>query len=175
MCIGLVGLFGHPCRTMRSASFCRSAFPSTFQSIGYTLDVYIRRIEAERNFIVYAQYVSFFPQLVAGSDRAGVAHAAAIPQAHRLKFENIPPGLWLIGYGLFKKMCVADSLAPIVNGVFAEPAELFRHLQFARGAGVYRAALLRLLGIFGHRARRCPDHGLRSDVQFPSALLFDQP
>ena len=42
-------------------------------------------------------------------------------QVHTLRFENVPPGLWLIGYGLFKKMCVADALAPVVNGVFADP------------------------------------------------------
>lgn len=93
----------------------------TFQSVGYTIDVYQRKIEAERNFIVYAQYVSFFPQLVAGPiERAG----HMLPQfrrTHELSFANVPPGLWLIGYGLFKKMCVADALAPIVNGVFANP------------------------------------------------------
>ena len=52
----------------------------TFQSIGYTLDVYYRRIEAERNFIAYAQYVAFFPQLVAGPiERA----AHMLPQFHQ--------------------------------------------------------------------------------------------
>lgn len=120
--IGLVGLFGHqmPDYALGIVLPVGISF-YTFQSIGYTLDVYNRRIEAERNFIAYAQYVAFFPQLVAGPiERA----SHMLPQYHRthtLRFENVPPGLWLIGYGLFKKMCVADAIAPIVNGIFANP------------------------------------------------------
>jgi D-alanyl-lipoteichoic acid acyltransferase DltB (MBOAT superfamily) len=95
----------------------------TFQSIGYTLDVYNRRVAAERNFLTYAQYVSFFPQLIAGPiERA----AHMLPQfrvEHRLKAESIAPGLFLIGYGLFKKMCIADAVAPAVNGIFSSPAD----------------------------------------------------
>jgi D-alanyl-lipoteichoic acid acyltransferase DltB (MBOAT superfamily) len=93
----------------------------TFQSIGYTLDVYNRRIEAERDFLTYAQYVSFFPQLIAGPiERAG----HMLPQfqkCHRLEYQNVTSGLWLIGYGLFKKMCVADAVAPVVASIYASP------------------------------------------------------
>ena len=93
----------------------------TFQSVGYTLDVYFRGIEAERSFLTYAQYVAFFPQLVAGPiERAG----HMLPQyrkKHFLRLENIPSGLWLIGYGLFKKMCIADSVSPFVHGVYSSP------------------------------------------------------
>jgi alginate O-acetyltransferase complex protein AlgI len=120
--IGLAGWVGYPMSDFALGIILPVGISFyTFQSIGYTLDVYSRRIEAERNFIAYAQYVAFFPQLVAGPiERA----AHMLPQFHRvhtLRFENIPPGLWLIGYGLFKKMCVADALAPVVNGVFADP------------------------------------------------------
>jgi alginate O-acetyltransferase complex protein AlgI len=93
----------------------------TFQSIAYTLDVYHRRVEAERNFITYAQYVSFFPQLVAGPIERASHMLPQFRKIHTLQFENIAPGLWLIGYGLFKKMCIADVLAPFVNGIFASP------------------------------------------------------
>jgi D-alanyl-lipoteichoic acid acyltransferase DltB (MBOAT superfamily) len=93
----------------------------TFQSVGYTLDVYYGRVPAERNFLTYAQYVSFFPQLVAGPiERAG----HMLPQfrrPHRLRYANVPPGLWLIGYGLFKKMCIADVVAPVVAGIYGTP------------------------------------------------------
>ncbi len=120
--IGLSGLLGHHLPDYALGIILPVGISFyTFQSIGYTLDVYHRRIEAERNFIVYAQYVAFFPQLVAGPiERA----PHMLPQLHQPKtfqFENVSPGLWLIGYGLFKKMCVADSLAPIVNGIFASP------------------------------------------------------
>jgi D-alanyl-lipoteichoic acid acyltransferase DltB (MBOAT superfamily) len=107
----------------------------TFQSIGYTLDVYNRRIEAERNFIVYAQYVSFFPQLVAGPIERAPHMLPQFRKTHALRFENIAPGLWLIGYGLFKKMCVADSLAPIVNGIFANPLNYSGSYNLLAGLG----------------------------------------
>jgi alginate O-acetyltransferase complex protein AlgI len=113
----------------------------TFQSIGYTLDVYFRRTPAEKSFLTYAQYVSFFPQLVAGPiERAG----HMLPQfkrPHFLKFENLSEGLWLIGYGLFKKMCIADVASPFVGSVSANPAAF---------AGVYNllATLLFALQIY---------------------------
>lgn len=95
----------------------------TFQSVGYTLDVYNRKVGAERDFLTYAQYVSFFPQLIAGPiERA----AHMLPQfriVHRLAYRNVTSGLFLIGYGLFKKMCIADVVAPVVNGIYAAPAQ----------------------------------------------------
>ena len=94
----------------------------TFQSVGYIIDVYNRRFPAERNLLFYAIYVAFFPQLVAGPiERA--SHMIAQCKALRpTSPERIATGLWLIGWGLFKKMCVADFVAPFVNGVYAEPA-----------------------------------------------------
>jgi D-alanyl-lipoteichoic acid acyltransferase DltB (MBOAT superfamily) len=94
----------------------------TFQSVGYTLDVYNRRIPAERNFITYAQYVSFFPQLVAGPIERGGHMLPQFRRPHLLRYENVVSGGWLIGYGLFKKMCVADAVAPFVAGVYKDPA-----------------------------------------------------
>ncbi|WP_395697857.1 MBOAT family O-acyltransferase [Methylocella sp.] len=94
----------------------------TFQSVGYTLDVYNRRFSAERNLLYYAIYVAFFPQLVAGPiERA--QHMIAQYKAQRMTSpERIATGLWLVGWGLFKKMCVADLAAPFVNGVYADPS-----------------------------------------------------
>lgn len=120
--IGLVGLVGYPLPDYALGIILPVGISFyTFQSIGYTLDVYHRRVEAERDFIAYAQYVAFFPQLVAGPIERAAHMLPQFHQVHTFRFENVPPGLWLIGFGLFKKMCVADALAPIVNGVFAEP------------------------------------------------------
>ena len=94
----------------------------TFQSIGYTLDVYFRRTPAEKSFLTYAQYVSFFPQLVAGPIERAAHMLPQFKRPHFLKFENLSEGLWLIGYGLFKKMCIADVAGPFVGSVFANPA-----------------------------------------------------
>lgn len=93
----------------------------TFQSLGYTIDVYRGRVKAERHLGYFALYVSFFPQLVAGpierpdgllpqlrADRAFDARAAA-------------DGMKLMLWGYFKKVVIADRLAAFVNVVYAEP------------------------------------------------------
>jgi alginate O-acetyltransferase complex protein AlgI len=134
--IGLVGVFGYQLPDYALGIILPVGISFyTFQSIGYTLDVYNRRIEAERNFITYAQYVCFFPQLVAGPIERAPHMLPQFRKAHALRFENIPPGLWLIGYGLFKKMCVADVLAPIVNGIFANPQNYSGSYNLLAGLG----------------------------------------
>ncbi|SAL86421.1 Peptidoglycan O-acetyltransferase [Caballeronia arvi] len=92
----------------------------TFQSVGYTLDVYHRRVPTESNLLTYAQYVAFFPQLVAGPIERAAHMLPQFRRAHLPRQENLS-GLWLIAYGLFKKMCVADTLAPVVAGIYAHP------------------------------------------------------
>jgi alginate O-acetyltransferase complex protein AlgI len=95
----------------------------TFQSVGYVIDVYRGKLQAVRNPMDYALFVAFFPQLVAGPiERA----PHLLPQVqrerswHEAAFES---GLQLMVWGLFKKVVIADNLAPYVNAVFAEPAE----------------------------------------------------
>jgi D-alanyl-lipoteichoic acid acyltransferase DltB (MBOAT superfamily) len=95
----------------------------TFQTIGYVVDVYRGKVRAERDFFDYALYVAFFPQLVAGPiERAG--HMLPQYKAPRAwstpKFES---GLQLAIWGLFKKVVIADSLAPYVDVVYGNPAE----------------------------------------------------
>lgn len=122
--LGVIGLFGYvvPDYALGLVLPLGISF-YTFQSVGYTLDVYNRRVAAERDFITYAQYVSFFPQLIAGPiERA----AHMLPQfriTHRLSYKNVTAGLLLVGYGLFKKMCIADVVASVVNGIYANPAQ----------------------------------------------------
>jgi D-alanyl-lipoteichoic acid acyltransferase DltB (MBOAT superfamily) len=95
----------------------------TFQTIGYVVDVYRGKVPAARNFIDYALYVAFFPQLVAGPiERAG----HLIPQFQKPRvwrtaaFES---GLQLAFWGLFKKVVIADNLAPYVDAVYADPSQ----------------------------------------------------
>lgn len=90
----------------------------TFQAISYVVDVYHKRIAAERNLVNFALYVSFFPQLVAGPiERAG----DMLPQFRQLpliRAVQLTNGLRWILLGLFKKMVVADNLAPFVDKVY---------------------------------------------------------
>lgn len=91
----------------------------TFQTLGYAIDVYRGTIPAERHLGIFALYVSFFPQLVAGPiERAG----QLLPQfrvVQRFHGGQVVAGLTLMGWGFFQKLVIADRLAPYVNQAFA--------------------------------------------------------
>ena len=93
----------------------------TFQSISYTIDVYRDKLKPEPHFAVFALYVSFFPQLVAGPiERAG----RLMPQFKKKAIFSIPnlvSGLRLMLWGYFQKVVVADNLAAVPDLVFAYP------------------------------------------------------
>ncbi len=91
----------------------------TFQTMSYTLDIYRRQLEPTHDFLDFALFVSFFPQLVAGPiERAGRL-LPQIQQPRFLSFQQIREGGFLIGWGLFMKIIIADNVAPVVNQVFA--------------------------------------------------------
>ena len=95
----------------------------TFQIISYTLDVYSGERKPERHFGVFALFVSFFPQLVAGPiERSG----NLLPQffeKHEFTYKQSVQGLRLIFWGLFKKVVIADRLALVVDQVYANPTD----------------------------------------------------
>lgn len=94
----------------------------TFQTLGYTIDVYKRRIKPERNIIDYGLYVAFFPQLVAGPiERAGRL-IPRIKAPRTVSPDYINAGIFLIIWGYFKKVVVADQLAQAVDQIFAGSA-----------------------------------------------------
>ena len=96
----------------------------TLQSMGYSIDVYRREVRAEKHFGIFALYVSFFPQLVAGPiERA----KSLIPQLHKpstINLQNIQSGLLLIIFGLFKKLVIADRLFVILNHGLQNPGAM---------------------------------------------------
>lgn len=95
----------------------------TFQTLSYTVDVYRGTLTPERHLGRFALYVCFFPQLVAGPiERA----ARLLPQLHRthgFDYERVASGLRLMGWGLFKKMVIADRLAMAVEFVYRDPSQ----------------------------------------------------
>jgi len=91
----------------------------TFQTMSYSLDVYYNRIKATRNFLDFATFVAFFPQLVAGPIERASNLLGQIANRRKQNIDQIVEGLKLILWGLFKKLVIADSLAPIVDDVFA--------------------------------------------------------
>ena len=94
----------------------------TFQALSYTMDVYRDEIYAEKNFFKYALFVSFFPQLVAGPIERSKNLLVQINERHRLKYENVRDGLFLIFWGYFLKLVLADRIAIVVDTVYNAPA-----------------------------------------------------
>ncbi len=94
----------------------------TFQSMAYTIEVYRGSQKAERHLGYFANYVLFFPQLVAGPIERYSRLGEELKQVHVFKYDNFSKGFRLILFGFFAKMVVADNLAPIVNVVYDHPA-----------------------------------------------------
>jgi D-alanyl-lipoteichoic acid acyltransferase DltB (MBOAT superfamily) len=96
----------------------------TFQAMSYAVDVYRGRIRAERHLGIYFLFVIFFPQLVAGPiERAG----HMLPQLRAVQtfdIARVVSGLKLMGWGLWKKVVIADRLAPFVDAVYSHPRDL---------------------------------------------------
>ena len=91
----------------------------TFQTMSYTIDVYRRRITAETNLITFASFVSFFPQLVAGPIERATSLLPQFRETRTITQADIETGIWLMAWGLFKKVVVADNLAPLVDQIFS--------------------------------------------------------
>lgn len=93
----------------------------TFQALGYVLDVYRGTVKPEKNFIRYALFVSFFPQLVAGPiERSGSLLGQLEKMAHEKlwDFDKATRGLLMMLWGFFMKMVIADRAAVLVNQVY---------------------------------------------------------
>jgi D-alanyl-lipoteichoic acid acyltransferase DltB (MBOAT superfamily) len=96
----------------------------TFQTMSYTIDIYNKKLEPTSNFIAFASFVSFFPQLVAGPIERASNLLPQILNKRKFDYKNSVQGLRLVFYGLFKKVVIADSLAPEVNYIFSNYLDL---------------------------------------------------
>jgi D-alanyl-lipoteichoic acid acyltransferase DltB (MBOAT superfamily) len=91
----------------------------TFMAIAYLVDVYRREIEPSRDLVEFALFISYFPHLIAGPILRAPSLLPQIARPRVIRPQDLSEGLWLTAIGLFKKMVVADNLAPIVDAVFA--------------------------------------------------------
>jgi len=93
----------------------------TFQTLSYTIDLYRRKIETpERDVLLFAAYVSLFPQLVAGPIVRADSLLPQLRTDHGIDWPRIGRGLELVLWGFFLKLCLADTAATVVNPRFAE-------------------------------------------------------
>jgi D-alanyl-lipoteichoic acid acyltransferase DltB (MBOAT superfamily) len=91
----------------------------TFEAMSYVLDVYRLKMEPVRHYQDYALFVTYFPHLIAGPIMRAKDLLPQICLPRKLTAAQICEGAYLISWGLFQKVCVADNLAKIVNPVFA--------------------------------------------------------
>ena len=130
----------------------------TFQSMSYVIEVYRGKVEPTRDFIAYAAYVSFFPQLVAGPIERPYNILPQMLRSREFSYRQGVEGLKLILWGMFKKVVIADSLAGTVGEIFSH------HSQYA-GATLTLGAIYFAVQIY------CDFSGY-SDIAIGTAKLF---
>ncbi|KFF19135.1 MBOAT family O-acyltransferase [Chryseobacterium sp. JM1] len=130
----------------------------TFHGLSYVIDIYKKRIKAERNFVDYSLFVSFFPLLVAGPIERATHLLPQIKIQRTFGYENALSGLRQILWGLFKKIVIADQCAIYVNDIFG-------HHQGLYGSTLAVGAVLFAFQIYG-------DFSGYSDIALGTARLL---
>jgi len=95
----------------------------TFQAMSYTIEVFRGNQKAEKHFGIYALYVMFYPQLVAGPIERPQNILHQFHEKKAFKYENLVAGVKRIAWGLFKKVVIADRLALMVDLVYKDPTQ----------------------------------------------------
>jgi len=113
----------------------------TFQSMGYIIDVYRGKYEAEKNPLRFALFVSFFPQLVQGPISRFDDLAQSLYKEHAFEFAKISLGLQRVLWGYFKKMVIADRMLIAVNELIQNPDQY-------KGAYVFAGMLFYALELY---------------------------
>jgi alginate O-acetyltransferase complex protein AlgI len=130
----------------------------TFHGLSYVIDIYKDRIKAERNFIDYSVFVSFFPLLVAGPIERATHLLPQIKNKRTFNFSYAADGLRQILWGLFKKIVIADKCALYAN-------EIFNNSEEYSGSTLLLGAVYFAFQIYG-------DFSGYSDIAIGTAKLF---
>lgn len=131
----------------------------TFQTMSYSIDVFRGRCPPERNFLHFAFFVGYFPQLVAGPIVRAVDFLPQIGRRPFLTRQQASRAFWLIGIGLFKKVAIADNLGVhLVERTFDTPDVL--------------SSMDVLLGLYAYTMQIYMDFSAYTDIAIGSALLF---
>lgn len=130
----------------------------TFHGLSYVIDIYKNRIKAEKNFVDYAIFVSFFPLLVAGPIERATHLLPQIKSKRNFNYQRAVDGLRQILWGLFKKIVIADNCAIQANLIFDNSAEY-------SGSTLVMGAIFFAFQIYG-------DFSGYSDIALGTARLF---
>ncbi len=113
----------------------------TFQALSYIIDIYRCEIPAEHSFGIYATFVSFFPQLVAGPIERTKNLLPQLKAQHQFDYRRTTYGLKLMAWGYFKKLVIADCVSTYVERVFS-------HIQLFQGFALLLATFLFTIQIY---------------------------
>lgn len=94
----------------------------SFSAIGYLVDVYREKYEANKNFIEVALYIAFFTKLISGPIVKPAKFFGQLNSEHSVNLKRLEKGIQIVVFGMFKKMVLADNLAVFVNDVFGAPS-----------------------------------------------------
>jgi len=95
----------------------------TFQTMSYTIDIYRDKLQPTRNFLNFAVFVSYFPQLVAGPIERAKKLLPQIEQPRHIRYQQIRDGFRLILLGYLLKLVVAENMAPFTKDLFNSPGD----------------------------------------------------
>ncbi|HBE71618.1 MAG TPA: membrane-bound O-acyltransferase family protein [Planctomycetaceae bacterium] len=93
----------------------------TFQTMSYTIDVYRREMKPTHDFLNFAVFVSYFPQLVAGPIERARVLLPQIERPRRIRYQQLRDGFRLILVGYILKLVVAENMAPFTRSLFNQP------------------------------------------------------
>ena len=93
----------------------------TFQTMSYTIDIYRKQLEPTHDFIAFAAFVGYFPQLVAGPIERASNLLPQITKPRSFNYQKAVDGLRQALWGFFKKVVIADAVAPFVDQAFTDP------------------------------------------------------
>ncbi|AND64661.1 acyltransferase [Flavobacterium covae] len=130
----------------------------TFHGLSYVIDVYKRRISAEKNFVAYSVFVSYFPLLVAGPIERATHLLPQIKKERKFVYGQAVDGLRQILWGLFKKIVIADNCAEYANLIF-------NNSEIYSGSTLVMGALFFTFQIYG-------DFSGYSDIALGTSRLF---
>ncbi len=130
----------------------------TFQTMSYTVDVYRKKLEPTKDFIAFAAFVSFFPQLVAGPIERATNLLPQFYKKRKFDYDKAVDGMRQILWGVFKKIVIADNCAEFVNQIFANSADM-------NGSTLVLGAMLFTFQLYG-------DFSGYSDIAIGIARLF---
>lgn len=130
----------------------------TFQTLSYSIDVYRQKLKPSSNFVAFAAFVSFFPQLVAGPIERASNLLPQFLSKRNFDYRKAVDGMRQILWGLFKKMVIADNCAELTNQIFGS-------YQSQSGSVLILGAVFFAFQIYG-------DFSGYSDIAIGTARLF---